>query len=459
MELNMDMTILVVDDAGFMRKIFAQILRNVGFHSIVVAENGVDALTKLKENRIDLIISDWNMPQMDGLALLQAVRADEGTKAMPFIMATAQAERSNVAIAMEAGANGHIAKPFDEGQIREKIEQVFGVATKESGQQAARTTASGKARMRIAHIQITDHLALGALHHQISSGMVTPRYFELEPLCMSGWNPVQEELERGKIDGAFILAPMAMDLFAFGADIRLILLAHKNGSSFVRSLSSPLEDFASEAEFYKYRAVSIPHQMSIHHVLAHQYLSGLGLRPGVPGATKAINVRFEVAPPIQMPAIMQENEEVAGFIVAEPIGSNAINKKIAELQFVSSALWPDHPCCVVAMRNEFIQQYPDAVHEFTSLLIQAGKFVEQNKALVAELAVAFLDPAKTLGLQPAIIQGVLEAPNGITMNNLYPVLEELDKIQRYMHERMGVGKIVDLEKLVDLRFVDAAGRG
>jgi CheY-like chemotaxis protein len=450
------MTILVVDDAGFMRKIFADILRKVGFHAIVVAENGVDALAKLKENRIDLIISDWNMPEMDGLALLQAVRADEGTKAMPFIMATAQAERTNVAIAMAAGANGHIAKPFDEGQIREKIEQVFGVAAKASAPRAARTTADGKVRMRIAHIQITDHLVLGALQHQIRVGMVTPRYFELETICMSGWNPVQEALDKGRIDGAFILAPMAMDLFAFGADIRLILLAHKNGSSFVRSLSSPMEDFASEADFYKYRAVSIPHQMSIHHMLAHQYLRGLGLRPGVPGATKAINCRFEVAPPIQMPTIMKENEEVAGFIVAEPIGSNAINNKIAELQFVSSSLWPDHPCCVVAMRNECIQQYPDAVHEFTSLLIQAGKFVEQNKGLAADLGVGFLDPAKTLGLQPAIIQRVLEAENGITMNNLYPVLEDLDRIQRYMHEQMGVGKIVDLEKLVDLRFADAA---
>ena len=456
MELNMDMTILVVDDAGFMRKIFADILHKVGFKTVIAAENGLDALEKLKDNDVDLIISDWNMPQMDGYGLLLEVRKNEKTRNLPFIMATAQAERSKVATAMDAGANGHIAKPFDEGQIWEKIQQVFGISVAPVNQEVAKTTSSGKVLLRIAHIQITDHLALGVLKHQIQTGMVSPRYFELETICMSGWNPPQDALEKGSIDGAFILAPIAMDLFGAGIDIRLVLLAHKNGSIFVRSLSSPLKDFDSESAFYKYRAVSIPHQMSIHHMLAHQFLTGLGLKPGVPGMAKAINVRFEVVPPIQMPTVMKENDEVAGFIVAEPVGSNAINKKIAELQFISSSMWPNHPCCVVALRNDFVQQYPDAVHEFTSMLIQAGKFAEQNKPLAADIAVNFLDPNKIIGLQPAIIQKVLEAPNGITMNDLYPQLEDLDRIQRYMHDQMGVGRIVDLESLVDLRFADAA---
>lgn len=456
MQLNMEMTILVVDDAGFMRKIFADILRKVGFNNVVAADNGLSALERLKEQKIDLIISDWNMPTMDGLELLKHIRQDERYNAIPFIMATAQSDKTNIWTAMEAGANGHVAKPFDETLIKQKIEEVFGITSATPDVKATPRVVAGKVQMKICHIQITDHLALGVLDHQIKTGMVTPKYFDLETVCMPSWNPPQEALEKGSVDGAFILAPIAMDLFGFGVDIRLILLAHKNGSMFVRSRNIPFKNYGSEADFYKYKAVNIPHKMSIHHVLAHQYLSGLGLKPGVPGPGKAINVRFEVVPPIQMTKVMQENDEVGGFIVAEPIGSNAINKGIADLQFVSSEQWPDHPCCVVAMRNDFIEQYPDAVHELTSLLIQAGQYAEQNKAICAEIGVNFLDPNKTIGLQSAVLQKVLEDPKGITMNNLYPVLEDLDKIQRYMFDKMGIGKIIDLEKLVDLRFVDAA---
>lgn len=458
MPLHSEMTILVVDDTGFMRKIIADLLRKIGYQNVVVAEDGLAAIEQLKKHQVGLIISDWNMPNMDGLSLLIHIRHDAQYKSIPFIMATAQSDKTNVAIAVDEGANGQISKPFDEEQIKQKIEEVFGVAQVAVESQSVRKVVAGKVQMKICHIQITDHLALGILKHQIETGEVVPKYFDLETVCMSGWNPPQEALEKGTADGAFVLAPIAMDLFGFGVDIRLISLAHKNGSVFVRSRNIPFADYASETDFYKYKAVIIPHKMSIHHMLAHQYLTGLGLKPGVPGTAKAINVRFEVAPPVQMPGIMKENDEVGGFIVAEPIGSKAVNMGLADLQFVSSSLWQDHPCCVVTMRKEFIDHYPDAVHEFTGLLIQAGKFIDQHKAQAAEIGVSFLDPNKTLGLQPAILQKVLEAPQGITMNDLYPVLDDFEKIQRYMHERMEIGKLIDIEKLVDLRFVDAVGR-
>jgi ABC-type nitrate/sulfonate/bicarbonate transport system substrate-binding protein len=272
---------------------------------------------------------------------------------------------------------------------------------------------------------------------------------------MPGWNPIQESLEKGDIDGAFVLAPIAMDLFAFKVPIKLVLLAHKNGSIFVRSNNDGMDNYESLSDFFKYKVVDIPHKMSVHNMLAHKFLTELGLKPGVPGK-KAINVRFEVVPPIKMPAIMKENEEVGGFIVAEPIGSNAIAKGIAQMQFLSASLWDNHPCCVVAMRDEVISQYPDAVQELTSLLVDAGRFVEENRDLAADIAVAFLDPKKELGLTPQVLNKVLTEPQGIKMNDLYPVLEDLDKIQRYMHDEMDIGVLIDVEKLVDLRFADEA---
>ena len=93
------------------------------------------------------------------------------------------------------------------------------------------------------------------------------------------------------MDGAFILAPIAMDLFAYDSPIKLVLFAHKNGSTFVRSRHYD-HRFDSLQSFYKYKVVDIPHKMSIHNMLAHQFLTELGLRPGVPGK-KAIDVRFE----------------------------------------------------------------------------------------------------------------------------------------------------------------------
>jgi len=455
MALDKQMAILVVDDSGTMRMMFKQMLQKNGFENITLAENGNDAIDKLQKHKTDLIISDWNMPEKDGIELLEWVRSHDDFKDIPFVMATAQGDKKQQARAKKAGANSHIPKPFDAEQLKEKIEQAFGLQQTAQETKQARKVVDGKVQLKIGHIQITDHLALGVLKHRILAGEITPKYFELEALCMPGWNPIQESLEKGDIDGAFVLAPIAMDLFGFNVPIKLILLAHKNGSIFVRSNNDGIDNYESLSDFFKYRVVDIPHKMSVHNMLAHKFLTGLGLKPGVPGK-KAINVRFEVVPPIQMPSIMKENDEVGGFIVAEPIGSNAIAKGIAEMQFLSASLWENHPCCVVAMRDEFISQFPDAVHELTALLVDAGRFVEENKDLAAEIAVAFLDPKKELGLTPDVLNKVLTEPQGIKMNDLYPVLEDLDKIQRYMHDEMDIGVLIDMEKFVDLRFADAA---
>jgi CheY-like chemotaxis protein len=455
MSLNKGIAILAVDDSETMQMMFKQMLQKNGYENITLAENGEDAVDKLQEHRFDLIISDWNMPKKDGLELLQWIRSDENCKDIPFIMATAQGDKTQQALAKKEGANGHIPKPFDAEQLQATIEQAFGLQADEQDQKPVRKMVDGKVQLRLGHIQITDHLALGVLKHRILTGEVTPKCFELETCCMPGWNPIQESLEKGDIDGAFVLAPIAMDLFGFNVPIKLILLAHKNGSIFVRSNHDGVDNYESLADFFKYKVVDIPHKMSVHNMLAHKFLTDLGLKPGVPGK-KAINVRFEVVPPIKMPAIMKENEEVGGFIVAEPIGSNAISKGIAEMQFLSASIWENHPCCVVAMRDEFIGQYPDAVHELTSLLVEAGRFVEENRELAAEIAVAFLDPKNELGLTTDVLNRVLNEPRGIKTNDLYPVLEDLDKIQRYMHDEMGIGILIDMEKFVDLRFADAA---
>ena len=453
MALNMDMTILIVDDSGTMRIMFKQMLQKAGFKNFVVAINGEDAIEKLKDATVDVVVSDWNMPKMDGLELLKWLREQDKYKSLPFIMATAQGDKTQQAIVKDAGGNNHIAKPFDAGQIRKKIEEVFGVDDDEE-EKYEREVMDGKVLINVAHIQITDHLILGILKHQIETGEVVPDYFDLKTHCLPGWNPVQDAIEQDSIDCAFVLAPIGMDLFAFGSPIRLTLFAHKNGSTFVRNKNYD-HRFDSLQSFYKYKVVNLPHKMSVHNMLAFKFLKELGLRPGVPGKS-SINVRFEVIPPIKMGTVMKENDDVAGFIVAEPIASKSIALGISELEYFSASRWENHPCCVVVMQEDFIAQFPDAAQEFTSLLVKAGKFVENNLELAAQIAVDFLDPKKAIGLTPEVLMRVLSLPQGIKMNDLYPVIEDLDTIQQYMFNKMGIGKLIDLNEFVDLRFAEVA---
>ena len=454
MSINTDLSILIVDDSGTMLKIMQKNLNDAGFSHITTACDGKNAIEKLAATKIDLIISDWNMPNMDGLELLQWVRKSDKFAKLPFIMATAQADRTQQLAVKNEGGQGLLPKPFDGKELKAIIEEIFGQPDKKKPRREAKMV-NGKVQLKIAHIQITDHLALGILKYQIETGQVKPKYFDLETVCLPGWNPVIKAIETGDVDAAFVLAPIAMDLFGFEVPIKLVMLAHKSGSIFVRSKNYNPENYNSLKDFYKYKVVDIPHKMSIHNMLAHKYLKEMGLKPGVPGK-ELINVRFEVVPPIQMPEIMKTNDNVAGFIVAEPIGSNAIAKGIGDLEFISAEQWDNHPCCVCTMQQDFVEKHTNAVFEFTELLANAGKYIEHNKNTAAEVAVSFLDPQQKLGLTTDMLKNVLEMPNGIGMTDLYPVIDDLDRIQQYMHHEMGIGVIIDLEKFVDLQFANEA---
>jgi chemotaxis signal transduction protein len=181
----------------------------------------------------------------------------------------------------------------------------------------------------------------------------------------------------------------------------------------------------------------------------------MGLRPGVAGK-EAVNVLFDVVPPVQMSNFMAENPDACGFMVAEPIGSKAIAANIAERQVLSSELWENHPCCVAVLREDFIRQHEDAVQEFVSMLVEAGVYIRNNLDKAAQIAVKFLDPKQQLGLQVGLLKNVLSDPKGIRTDDLYPVKEDLNTIQEYMTKKMDIGRLVDLDRFVDLRFADVA---
>jgi len=460
------MRILLAEDSGFVRRSEVKALNKLGFEHVIEVKDGQEAIQKLKEQTdIQLIISDWVMPNMDGYELLQWVRANERYHDIPFIMATARGEKKRRAQAIEVGATGFITKPFGVGELNEIIEAIFTSEenTGKCAEKEAETTASAarpiaeeKRTLSVAYIQITDHLSLGVLKHLIETEKLSPRRFDLKTMRMPSWNRVQKALEQGEVDVAFILAPMAMDMFSFGTPIKLVLFAHKNGSTFVRKKVDGGR--ANLHEYFKEKTFYIPHELSVHHILAHRFLGGIGLRPGFRGMGD-FDVFFEVLPPFQMIEFLDANPDACGFAVAEPFSTKAIAEGVADLLFLSGELWENHPCCVVAMREELINQDPDAVQEFANMLVEAGQFIDQKPETSAAIGVQFLDPDQTLGLKTSVLKNVLKESQGIKANDMLPVIEDLDRMQRYMLEKIGLGTRIDLEKFVDTRFAERACEG
>jgi two-component system chemotaxis response regulator CheY len=117
--------ILVVDDFPTMRRIIRNLLKDLGFENVDEAEDGQMGLDKVRDNNFDLVVSDWNMPNMDGLSMLQAIRADEKFAHTPVLMVTAEAKKENIVAAAKAGANGYVVKPFTAAVLEEKINKIF----------------------------------------------------------------------------------------------------------------------------------------------------------------------------------------------------------------------------------------------------------------------------------------------------------------------------------------------
>ncbi|ULA68909.1 MAG: hypothetical protein LZF62_380097 [Nitrospira sp.] len=125
MPADPNMKILVVDDMSTMRRIVKNILKQLGFNNLEEAENGQEALTKLKADTYGFVVSDWNMPVMMGIDMLRAIRADESLKKIPVLMVTAEAQKENLMEAVQAGVSNYVVKPFTAETMQEKINKIF----------------------------------------------------------------------------------------------------------------------------------------------------------------------------------------------------------------------------------------------------------------------------------------------------------------------------------------------
>jgi len=119
------MKILIVDDFPTMRRIIKNLLKDLGFENVDEAEDGAMGLEKLRNGNFEFVVSDWNMPNMDGLEMLKAIRADPNLSKLPVLMVTAEAKKENIIAAAQAGANGYVVKPFTAATLEEKLNKIF----------------------------------------------------------------------------------------------------------------------------------------------------------------------------------------------------------------------------------------------------------------------------------------------------------------------------------------------
>ena len=123
--MSSDLRFLVVDDFSTMRRIVKNLLQELGYQNVQEADDGQTALPMLKTGNFDFVITDWNMPQMAGLDLLKAVRADAALKHLPVLMVTAEAKREQIVEAAQAGVSGYVIKPFTAQTLSEKLNKIL----------------------------------------------------------------------------------------------------------------------------------------------------------------------------------------------------------------------------------------------------------------------------------------------------------------------------------------------
>jgi two-component system chemotaxis response regulator CheY len=123
--LDKNMKILVVDDFSTMRRIIKNLLRDLGFTNVQEADDGSTALPMLQNGDFDFVVTDWNMPGMQGIDLLREIRKDDELKHMPVMMVTAEAKKEQIVAAAQAGVNGYIVKPFTAATLKGKLDKIF----------------------------------------------------------------------------------------------------------------------------------------------------------------------------------------------------------------------------------------------------------------------------------------------------------------------------------------------
>jgi NitT/TauT family transport system substrate-binding protein len=290
--------------------------------------------------------------------------------------------------------------------------------------------AAEKTRVRLGYLPITDHLTVIAAAHP-AFAKVAP-----DPVKFGSWPELAEAVKAGAVDGAFLLAPIALTLRQQGVPIKLVMLGHRNGS-----VLTVAKEIGSVADL-KGKVIAIPSRFSTHNLLLRRLLAKAGL-----DADKDVQL-VEVPPPEMVQALA--TKRVSAFIVAEPFGAQAELKGVGKVLLLSKDVWPNHICCVLVLREDLIKAHPAAVQELVNEIANAGRLAAAHPEQAAELSKRFL------GQDPAVVLQALTKPRGrVNYVDLVPTIGDLAETQDELaHAKLPVQ--VDLAAFLDDHFARAA---
>jgi NitT/TauT family transport system substrate-binding protein len=307
----------------------------------------------------------------------------------------------------------------------------------QAGQDVEQST--GKAPVKIGYLPITDHLILGISQEKDNAGF---EHVDLETVKFSDWATLSEAVRSGSVDGAIMLAPLAYQVKLKGADAKVVLFAHRDGSALIVNVKEDIET----VDDLRGKTIAIPSRFSTHNMLLHLHTSNAGLVYGEDFTT------VEMAPPDMVAALVSGS--IDGYIVAEPFGARGELSGAGKVMVLSSEIWKHHPDCILVMNNDYLLENPEGAQELVTSLMKSGEFAENNRAEAAEIGHRFLG-------QPldAMMKALHEPHDRVTFHDLVPNVEELNRLQDYMADHMGLFPVkVNIEELVDTSFAEEAYR-
>jgi len=295
-----------------------------------------------------------------------------------------------------------------------------------------------KTTLKTGYLPILDHLTLTVSHAGDNDSF---RHIRIEPRMFRQWSAAAGALKAGVIDAAFLLSPLAMDLFMQGADIRSILVGHRNGSGITVRKNSAINAPGD----LKGKKIGIPAKISTHAAILDQWLRTGGL------SLKDVITR-SIAPPNMIYAL--EQERIDAFIVAEPFCAKAETEGKGRTLALSKDIFPGHICCTVVVRNEILKSNPEGIREWVASLNRSGSFIDKDKSSgakeVARIATKYMKFDEQV-----IIAGMMNPNDRITYSDLEPRIGDYQTVLDIAHKAGIVGDI-NLNEFIDDRFYRAS---
>jgi NitT/TauT family transport system substrate-binding protein len=290
--------------------------------------------------------------------------------------------------------------------------------------------------LQVGYLPILDHLPLLVSHAKDNCAF---EQVEVKPKLFKAWGEMVGALKAGIIDAAFILSPLAMDLFNQGVEIKTVLLAHRNGSVIIIKTGSTIRSAAD----LNGKAIAIPDRKSTHTALLNHYLMSAGI------SLKDITPKV-IAPPNMIKAM--KLGRIDAFIVAEPFGAKAQYNGIGKILVLTKDIIDNHVECIIVVNQRVIKNHRAAIQEWVNSLIRVGKWIDKDKMengskQVAKITAKMYFPHS----RETVIRGLQNPSNRISFSDLNPARDDFQIIVDISQQANMIDK-VDLDAFIDDSF-------